>query len=210
MDKNKKDTKRGWIQYAVFAIVALTLYATGLHTEVIGFAQRGLLMTGLINPDVKEEKDIAKVESADSASLETFRKDPKANFNMNLKNGKGEIVSLSELKGKVIFLNFWATWCPPCVAEMPSIDQLHEKMGDEIAFVMLSMDQDFNKAISFNQRKGYDLPIYQLAGPLPDMYRSSAIPTTFVIDADGNLALTHKGMADYNTDEFRNFLKSLK
>ena len=208
--KNNKDKKKTWIQYTVFAVVAIVLYATGLHTEVIGFAQRGLLETGLMNPDFKEKKVIAQADQSESVTAEDFNKNPKANFNLKLKDPEGNIVPLSDLKGKVIFINFWATWCPPCVAEMPSIDNLHEEMGDEVAFVMLSMDKNFDKAISFNRKKEYDLPIYQLASQLPAMYRSSAIPTTFVIDADGNLALTHKGMADYDTDDFKSFLNSLK
>ncbi|MDX1761915.1 MAG: redoxin family protein [Christiangramia sp.] len=208
--KNNKDIKKTWIQYAVFAAVAIGLYATGLHTEVIGFAQRGLLETGLMNPDVKEKRVIAQADQSESVSVEDIRKDPKANFNLKLRDPEGNIIPLSDLKGKVIFMNFWATWCPPCVAEMPSIDNLHEEMGDEVAFVMLSMDKNFDKAISFNKKKEYHLPIYQLASQLPAMYRSTAIPTTFVIDADGNLALTHKGMADYDTDDFKSFLNSLK
>jgi thiol-disulfide isomerase/thioredoxin len=131
-------------------------------------------------------------------------------MNVQLRDPEGNIVSLSEFKGKVIFMNFWATWCPPCVAEMPAIDKLHEEMGDEVAFVMLSRDQNFDTAVAFKEKKDYGLPIYELAGPLPAMYQSSALPTTFVIDAEGNLALTHKGMADYNTDEFKKFLNSLK
>ena len=123
---------------------------------------------------------------------------------------EGNTTSLAALKGKVIFLNFWATWCPPCVAEMPSIDKLHEEMGDEVAFVMLSLDEDFEKAKAFDKRKGYGLPIYAPASNLPAMYQSSAIPTTYVIDANGNLALTHKGMADYSDPEFKKFLKGLK
>lgn len=208
--KNNKNIKKTWIQYAVFAAVAITLYATGLHTEVIGFAQRGLLETGLMNPDVREKRVIAQADQSESVSVNDIKKDPKANFNLKLRDPEGNIVPLSDLKGKVIFMNFWATWCPPCVAEMPSIDNLHEQMGDEVAFVMLSLDKNFEKAISYNEKKNYDLPIYQLAGQLPAMYRSSAIPTTFVIDSDGNLALTHKGMADYDTDDFKSFLNSLK
>lgn len=133
-----------------------------------------------------------------------------ADFNLNLIDRKGNISSLKELKGKVIFLNMWATWCPPCIAEMPSIDKLHEEMGDGVAFVILSLDKDFEKAKAFDKRKGYDLPIYTLAGNLPSMYNSSAIPTTYVIDAAGNLRLTHEGMADYNDSEFKKFLKGLK
>lgn len=206
----KKSNNKTWLQYAIFAAVAIVLYATGLHTEVIGFAQRGLLETGLMNPDVTETREVAQVEKSEPESLKEVNKNPEASFDLQLRDPEGNIVPLSQFKGKVIFMNFWATWCPPCVAEMPAINKLHEEMGDEVAFVMLSMDQNFDKAVSFKERKDYGLPVYELAGQLPAMYRSSALPTTYVIDADGKLALTHKGMADYNTDEFKNFLNSLK
>jgi len=83
-------------------------------------------------------------------------------------------------------------------------------MGNDVAFVMVSLDQDFEAAKAFNKRKGYQLPIYAPANNLPIMYQSSSIPTTFVIDAKGNLVLTHKGMADYNAADFKDFLRSLK
>ena len=189
-DKNNKKTKKSWMQYGVFAVVAITLYATGLHTEVIGFAQRGLLATGLMNPNVK---DIAEVRHNTDEDAEITNL-TKADFNLKLMDRDGHVIALEELKGKVIFMNFWATWCPPCIAEMPSIDKLHKDMGDEVAFVMLSFDQDFETAKAYDKRKAYDLPIYTLASPMPALYNSTALPTTYVIDAKGNLALTHKGM----------------
>lgn len=200
--KNKKT----WIQYAIIGVVAITLYATGLHTEVIGFAQRGLLATGLMNPDVGEMAQTPNTE--DEAAL--MPEVTKADYNLKLLDRDGKTRSLEDFKGKVIFMNIWATWCPPCIAEMPGIDKLHEEMGDEVAFVMLSFDQDFETAKDFDERKGYDLPIYAPASKLPAMYRSAAIPTTYVIDAKGNLALTHKGMADYSDPEFKKFLKGLQ
>lgn len=205
-DKKEKNTKKTWIQYGVFAVVAITLYATGLHTEVIGFAQRGILATGLMNPNVKEITQVRENDNA-IASLPEFEK---ADFSLKLMDKDGNITSLEALKGKVIFMNFWATWCPPCIAEMPSIDKLHKDMGDEVAFVMLSLDQDFELAKAFDKRKGYNMPIYAPASNLPPMYQSSAIPTTYVIDANGNLVLTHKGMADYSDEGFKKFLRSLK
>jgi len=204
-DKINKSTKKTWIQYGIFAVVAITLYATGLHTEVIGFAQRGLLATGLMNPDLEK---ITEVRNNEEKTLTLNSK--KADFNVNLLDRDGNTISLKEMKGKVIFINFWATWCPPCIAEMPSIKELHNEMGNEVAFVMLSLDRDFETAKAFDKRKGYDLPIYTLAGKLPKMYESSAIPTTYVIDVDGTLALTHNGMADYSSTEFKKFLNSLK
>ncbi len=211
MIKNKKDSNKGtWLQYAIFAAVAIALYATGMHTEVIGFAQRGLLETGLMNPDVTEKRGMTPVEKSEPESFKEVNRDPEASFDLQLRDSEGNIVPLSQFKGKVIFMNFWATWCPPCIAEIHGINKLHDEMGDDVVFVMLSMDQDFEKALTYVERKGYDLPVYNLAGRLPAMYRSSALPTTFVIDGDGHLALTHKGMADYNTDEFKEFLRGLK
>lgn len=209
MGKNKKDItqKKTWLQYGIFAMVAITLYATGMHTEIIGFAQRGLLATGLMNPDVEE---LAQLRDSESEDKDPTMTDTKADFNLKLLDAYGNTTSLEESRGKVIFLNMWATWCPPCIAEMPSIDRLHEEMGDEVVFVMLSLDQDFEKAKAFDKRKGYDLPIYTQAGNLPAIYRSSSIPTTFIIDAKGNLVLTHKGMADYSNSEFKDFLLALK
>tara|TARA_R110000782_G_scaffold156924_1_gene249109 strand:- start:1 stop:633 length:633 start_codon:yes stop_codon:yes gene_type:complete len=210
MDNKKKNKamKKTWIQYGIFAVVAITLYATGLHTEVIGLAQRGLLATGLMNPDVAEIAQSRNDESNDNTAL--LSNLDKADYNLKLIDRDGKTRSLEEFKGKVIFLNFWATWCPPCVAEMPSIDKLHEEMGDDIAFVMVSFDDDFEKAKAFDKRKGYGLPIYAPASNLPTMFQSSALPTTYIIDAEGNLALTHKGMADYSDPEFKEFLNSLK
>lgn len=210
-DKIKnKNLKKSWVQYGIFAVVAITLYATGLHTEVIAFAQRGLLATGLMNPDVEEIAQLRQEEKENNSAKAAILNLPKADFNLKLIDREGNITSLAELKGKVIFLNFWATWCPPCIAEMPSIDKLHEEMGDEVAFVMLSLDEDFEKAKSFDKRKGYDLPIYALASKLPPLYQSSAIPTTYIIDDEGYLAMTHKGMADYSDPEFKKFLHRLQ
>ncbi|WP_432411304.1 TlpA family protein disulfide reductase [Rasiella sp. SM2506] len=206
--KKNKTVKKTLIQYGIFAVVAVLLYATGMHTEVIGFAQRGLLATGILNPDVKEIAQVRENENDRETAIVSDAS--KADFNLKLMDRDGNTMSLSELKGKVIFMNFWATWCPPCIAEMPSIDKLHEEMGAEVAFVMLSLDQDFQKAKDFDTRKGYNLPIYTLVGNLPSMYQSSSIPTTYIIDANGNLALTHMGMADYSDPEFKKFLSDLK
>lgn len=200
------ETRKSLIQYGLIAVVAITLYATGLHTEVIGFVQRGLLSTGILNPNVEKITE-ARTRETESGVLSNFTK---ADLNFQIIDKDGNITSLEEMQGKVIFMNLWATWCAPCIAEMPSINKLHEEMGDEVAFVILSLDDDFEKAKAFDKRKGYNLPIFSLASNMPAMYDSSTIPTTYIIDAKGNLVLTHSGMADYNSDKFKKFLRSLK
>lgn len=209
MDKNKKkkkNTKRTLIEYGIIATVAFTLYATGLHTEVIGFAQRGLLATGLITPNVeKMAQDKSNEKSTSTASAST-----PASFDLSLMDEDGNTLSLEDFRGKVIFLNMWATWCPPCIAEMPNINKLYNEMGHEVAFVMVALDEDFETAKAFNERKGYNLPIYALRSNRPAMYQSSTVPTTYVINAKGQLVLTHKGMSNYNTSKFKKFLHGLK
>ncbi len=83
-------------------------------------------------------------------------------------------------------------------------------MGREVAFVMVSLDDDFETAKAFNSRKGFDLPIYTLQSHRPAMYQSTTVPTTYVISADGQLMMTHKGMANYNTSKFKKFLEEIK
>ncbi len=203
--KNKQ--RNSWIQYGIMGAVFLVLYATGLHTEIIGFAQRGLLATGLMNPSRVELAQTATDENGEDIPAKEVTK---ADFNLQLSDAEGRIMSLADLKGKVIFMNLWATWCPPCIAEMPGIAKLHEELGDDVAFVMISLDQKFETAVAFKDRKEYSLPIYEPVNGLPSMYQSASLPTTYVIDARGNLVFEHKGMADYNTPEFRQFLKSLQ
>ena len=195
-----KKVKKNLIEYGVIGGVLLTLFLTGLHTEVFGFIQRGLLETGLMNPDVEEK----------AAPVNTSA-NPKADFSMNLLNSKGEEVSMQQFRGKVIFINLWATWCPPCIAEMPGINSLYKEVEDEgVVFLMLSVDDNFEKAKRFKEKKGFDFEVYQADGGIPQMYYSQSIPTTFIINAKGELVLTHTGMADYDTAEFQKFLRGLK
>ncbi|MDD2474798.1 MAG: TlpA disulfide reductase family protein [Dysgonamonadaceae bacterium] len=206
--KKKKSTKRTFIEYGIIAAIAFTLYATGLHTEVIGFMQRGILATGLMTPKIEATHQDTSNENENEIAASSAS--TPADFNLALMDENGKTISLTDFQGKPIFMNMWATWCPPCIAEMPNINKLHKKMGSEVAFIMVSLDDDFETAKAFNKRKGFNLPIYTLQSRRPPMYQSSTVPTTYVIDANGQLVLTHKGMANYNTSKFRKFLKGLK
>ncbi|WP_310992209.1 TlpA family protein disulfide reductase [Aequorivita marina] len=197
---NKKLRKNS-IEYGLFGLVILAIYLSGIHTEVIGFAQRGLLATGAMNPDVTH---VAETKSTNEASA------TKANFNLKLINSKGEKVSMEAFRGKTIFINFWATWCPPCVAEMPGINDMYNDIDtDKIEVLMVSFDRKFDKAIQYKNSNNFDFEVYAPAAAIPQMYNSPSIPTTFIIDSKGNLVFTHKGMADYNRSDFKKFLKSL-
>jgi len=188
INKTLKKELRSW---GILIAIAGTLYFSGWHTEVIGRMQQLLLATGLFRP---------------STEINTPQKE-KASFLIPLRTLEGEAFAISQLKGKTIFINFWASWCPPCVAEMPNIQSLYQKVAKEdIAFVMISVDDDLEKAQKFIQRKGYDFPVYFLSGSLPKVYHTQSIPSTFVISPEAKIVFKHSGMADYDTKGFRTLL----
>lgn len=190
----KKALKKEIFQYGVIALVALLLYITGLHTQLIGHIQRVVLATGLIRPNTEQTLENRAVLDLD----------------LQLQDANGKTVHMEQFRGKVIFINVWATWCPPCLAEMPNINQLYQDLtGEDIVFVLLSVDQDFSKATTYIAAQDFQFPIYQVLGNWPTALNSSSIPTTFVIDKSGRIAMEHRGMAKYNTKDFKAFLRSL-
>ena len=167
------------------------LYITGLHTEVAGFAQRMVLKTGLITPDLNAEETIIR----------------EIDYNFELVDLEGNRSNLEEFKNKVIFMNMWATWCAPCIAELPSIESLAEKTDPEkVQFVMISTDRNVEKLRKFIERKDIKLPVYQAAGPIPEVFYSPSIPTTYVIAPGGKIVSKKVGLANYNRKGFLKFL----
>lgn len=117
-------------------------------------------------------------------------------------------VAFSQLKGKVLFVNNWASWCRPCIAEMPSILELKSKLkGVDVEFVMVSFDEDREKAMKFMTKRNFDFNVYFPGQEYP--FLTSSIPATFIIDKKGNIVMEHVGMADYSSDEIANQLKAL-
>jgi thiol-disulfide isomerase/thioredoxin len=190
----RSSLKKEFIQWGIIFMIGAGLYATGYHTEVIGKLQSVLLYTGILQPDTSE----SVVHGS------------KADYNMPLLTINGEETSLEEFKGKTVFINFWATWCPPCIAEMPNIQRLHDDLKDNenIEFVMASLDQDPQKAWDFVERKEFTFPVYSVIAK-PRVYDASVVPTTYVISPKGDIVMKHQGMAKYDTDSFKEFLLAI-
>lgn len=126
---------------------------------------------------------------------------------LRLYDVNGTTTDLSYFKGKKVFVNIWASWCPPCRSEMPSIEKLYQSVDTgKVAFVLISFDNRFETAKRFVAGKNWHLPIYYPAGIIPDLFNVRGIPATFIFDEKGELVQQIEGGENYNTKEYKTLL----
>lgn len=115
----------------------------------------------------------------------------------------GSTFTLSEQKGKVVFINFWATWCPYCVKEMPDMQTLYEKYGgDDFEMIAVSSGEKDSTISDFISAKGYTYLIgHDTDGTVASTYGVQSIPATVIVDTEGNVTYAGVGMLDYDTME---------
>ncbi|GAA4176767.1 hypothetical protein GCM10022218_24470 [Sphingobacterium ginsenosidimutans] len=161
-----------------------------------------LMKIGLFKPTLEVPKKAAEPIDAGGKS---------ASNTVSFVNHLGETVQVADLKGKVVFINFWATWCGPCRAEMPSINVLYDKFKDNpnIVFLIVEIEGDKEKAAAFVKNEKLTLPISYPNSDIPKEWLSESIPSTVILDKGGNLATRHEGMADYSTPDVATFIQDL-
>lgn len=120
-------------------------------------------------------------------------------------NLKGDSFNLLDLRGKPIFLNFWGTWCGPCMAEMPSIEKLVESHDGKGEIILLSHESQ-DVLIEYQRKSSVELPIY-FAKNVPDFVETENIPLTFVIDTAGKVLIEKTGAADWSDPHISELLQ---
>jgi thiol-disulfide isomerase/thioredoxin len=121
----------------------------------------------------------------------------------------GTPATLADFKGRVVVLNFWATWCGPCVAEMPSLDRLHKALAaDAVTFVLVS-NEDAPTIRAFLAKKTFSLTSYRSQASPPGLFASDSIPTTFIVAPDGRIIVRHVGMARWDDPATVTFIRGL-
>jgi thiol-disulfide isomerase/thioredoxin len=186
--KQKSFLKKYWLDFLLAAALFILLFSTGSKSWLLN----KLLYTGLFNA----RTDIPSAIKA-----------PEIQF----QDSRGRIISTRQLLGKAVFLNFWATWCPPCLAEMPGINELHNDLRQDtnIVFLMVDVDGDLKKSSAFMTGHGYELPVYSSLGAMPAEIMSGTTPTTVIISPDGRIVHRKEGMSRYNTTAFESWIRGL-
>jgi thiol-disulfide isomerase/thioredoxin len=125
-----------------------------------------------------------------------------------LKDMTGERISISKFSDKVIFINLWATWCPPCIAEMPDLQKLYNDYGDKVEFLFVS-NESTDVINSFLEKKKFTLPAYTPVSQYPSDFETQSIPTTFIINKKGEIVIRKAGVAQWNSKRMRGILDAL-
>jgi len=132
----------------------------------------------------------------------------KAAPDFTLNDGKTK-VHLADYRGKVVLLNFWATWCGPCIIEIPSLIQLHHDMPD-LEVVAVSIDEDAEAYTSFLTRRRIDfVTVRDPNQSAPKLFKTDMWPETYVIDRNGVIRRKFIGAQDWSSPEIRSYPKSL-
>ena len=129
-----------------------------------------------------------------------------------LEDTEGKQVSLSALRGKVVLVNFWATWCPPCIEEMPSMERLNEVMaGDDFVLLAINTEENGRSVVpAFLKNTPYTFPIlYDDKGVVQKLYGVFKFPESFIIRKDGTVAEKIIGPLDWSSLETITHLKRL-
>lgn len=191
---NKINTwfRKNWLTFLMMLFVVIIVVSPNAKSWLL----QQLVSTGLFKADIKKEG---------------VNTNSSVNTQFSFTNSAGITASTASLKGKVIFINFWASWCPPCRAEMPSLSDLYKKLRDDDRFVFLFIneDEDKTKAKQYLDKNNFDIPLFSRSGNVPSEIFNGTLPTTIVLNKEGKIVLNHTGMAGYNTDDFIKQLKEL-
>jgi thiol-disulfide isomerase/thioredoxin len=152
---------------------------------------------GKVNDSTKSE-----VVTPETPSTPIVENEP-TNDGISFLDEDKKAVALNDLKGKVVFINFWATWCPPCVREMPSINNLkkHYKNNKDLVFLMVDVDGNYDVSKKFMEKNDLDLPLYMPNGEIPSRFLGNSIPTTVILDKTGKMVARIEGGRDYMAPE---------
>ncbi len=155
-----------------------------------------------------ENNDV--VENSESESNDKSQSEEET-INPKFYTLDGEVVDLASFKGKPLVLNLWASWCPPCKAELPTFEEMYKVYGEDVEFAFVSLvggRETVESAMNFINQNEYDLPFYlDNDQQIAYAFRVTSIPVTYFINSDGTENKKHIGLITEN--ELENQIESL-
>lgn len=130
------------------------------------------------------------------------------NYDWKLADENNTVFNFADTKGKVVLINFWATWCPPCIAEMPSLQSLYNDYNDRVVFLFVTSDR-YSEINQFLEKNNYTFKIFRPATNYPEYFNVTTIPRTFLIDKNGNIIIDENGVANWNSKKVRSTIDNL-
>jgi thiol-disulfide isomerase/thioredoxin len=173
----------------------------------------GLLILGLaillLTPiGFKVKVMLSRLLSSSVAMVKEELRLPLDTYEWKLTDTEGKRFDFATQKGEVVLVNFWATWCPPCVAEMPSMQKLYDAYGGKVTFMFVTTE-DPQKVAAFLERKGYTVPVYYPQTEAPKTLDHKLLSTTYVVDREGKIVVAETGASDWNSDKVHTLLDGL-
>lgn len=165
------------------------------------------LLTVAIVQAVNKNSDVPESANTTSAAKEGLSVGAKAP-DFELKTLTGDSVKLSDLNGKKVMLNFWATWCPPCKEEMPAMEKLHKEAGEDLLILAVNIDPHLDVQGFVNENKLTFPILLDTDDTVNEKYQILSIPTTYFIDSKGIIQHVSLGSMEY--DEMKELTKKLK
>jgi len=162
------------------------------------------LILGLSGSSTTEKTEYTRLSKLTDSKGEKF------SYDFTVRDATGKKIAFDEFKGKVLFINLWATWCGPCRSEMPTIQELYlDTDKDQVKFVMLSIDKEktINNIEGYIRSNAYTFPVYTPSGYLPEQLQVPSIPRTFIVSKDGIIVAEESGSTNFNKAKYRKLLK---
>jgi len=159
---------------------------------------------------IQEIMEIPELKSPDPKNRPITKVDLETNI-LQFEDLEGNKFSLRDFEGKTLFINYWATWCNPCLAEMPAMAELYEEFKDSEDIVFLYLSKENMDVITDYIPKNESLqklPLYKVITD-DELFKTRAIPTTFIVDRSGQILVEDVGSASWNDEEVINYLRSI-
>lgn len=192
-------------KYIILSVIAIIIFGAVIEVNNYNNSKEKAQI------EITKNSNTASVKSNSSSSTEINKEVLKVQANdFKLQDLSGKNVSLSDFKGKKVFLNFWATWCPPCRGEMPDIEKLYdETKNSDLVILAINIGEDRDTVQSFLKSNNYNFNVLlDISQSTAGKYNISGIPTSYFINKDGTVSA--KKIGAMSLSEMKSYINALK